>query len=263
MRPFPASLPLGLLAALAAVPASAADDAHLEVGDCDVHSDYAMRTQGKAFVFSREDGAGPHEVALGGGRIWLDGEELEVSAADHRRLRTFERELGEALPEVRAIAVEATDIAFTALGEVARGFGASDDLAQKLDVGRERIRARLDEAATWFGPDGITVDDADARALASGFIEPVMTEFLPQLIGTAVRESLAMALSGDAAASADFEARMERMGKEIEARVEDRAEALEPMADALCERARRMEAVQSELELRTADGAPLRLFTVD
>src|SRR5687768_1865388 len=108
-----------LLSAMAAG-AQAHDDDHDGV-QCDVHSDYSMRMHGQAYVFTRDDGPGKH-VAIGGGRLFVDGKEVALTRADRERVQRFESELDRMVPRAHEVVLEATDIAFSALTEVARGF---------------------------------------------------------------------------------------------------------------------------------------------
>ncbi|MFC4729060.1 DUF2884 family protein [Coralloluteibacterium thermophilus] len=255
---------MGLVAALAAAgPVAAGVEGASGGTRCSIQSDYAARTHGKAFVFERQGDGGPtRDVAIGGGRLWLDGSEVVLSAADGRRIREIERLLGEAVPLLREVALDAVDIAFAALGEVARGFGAQPEALARLDAGRERLRARWNEGAALAFGGGGRLQGAETEALAADLVRPILAEFMPGLVAGAVRESLAVALRGGQGADG-FEARMARMGEEIERRVTGPAAALEPKAEALCAAARRIEALQSALDLRLPSGDALRLLRAD
>lgn len=226
---------------------------------CDIDSDYDLRRHGRAFVFERQDGDGPKNVALGGGRVWLDGDEAKLSAADHARMREFEGELNRLLPEVQQVAGEAVDIAFTALTEVARGFGAKPEAVTRMERARERLHTDMLDSEGWlFSANGRY--EADAEAMVEGFVEPLVAELVPELVGNAVASSLKVAFSFDEDRISEFERRMERMGEEIEARVEKRADALEARADALCARAERLDRIERALDYRLADGGRLDLL---
>ena len=87
---------------------------------CDVGSKYSVSTHRRAFLFTQENKQ-PTEIGIGGGRLFIDGREETLTAADHQRLRQLETESQLLIPEVKRVVVEAVDIAFTALTEVARG----------------------------------------------------------------------------------------------------------------------------------------------
>lgn len=238
------------LAAALSVAFAGAAQAHDTHASCDVRSDYDLRLHGKAFVFTRDDGPARH-VAIGGGRLFVDGREVALSLEDRARVRRYEDELNRLVPEAQQVVQEATDIAFTALVEVARGFaqdGGQASLA-RLEAARKRVNAEL--AAR---PALIFNDDIGDRV-----IEPLLAEYVPVIAGSAVSSTLAVAFSGDEAKARDFERRMNRMGEQIERKVERRAEALEPLVERLCERTRTLDRLEKGLAVRV-DGEPIDLL---
>jgi hypothetical protein len=240
-----------LLLSFAAAGAQAHDTRHRHL-QCDLHSDYTMRMHGKAFVFTRDEGPGRH-VALGGGRLFVDGEEVKLSAADRAQMRRFEAELNRMLPKIEHVVAEATDIAFTALTEVARGFATDGGQATvaRIERAHREMRAELrDQPVMLFNDDDV----------AKRIIEPVITEYVPVIAGGAVRSTLAVVLSGDEKKADQFERRMERMGDEIERKVEKRAEALEPLVESLCESTRELDRIEQGLAVRLDGGERLDLL---
>jgi hypothetical protein len=219
---------------------------------CDVGSQYAVKPYRGAFLFTR-DADRPMELGIGGGRLFIDGREAQLSAGDHRRLLQFEAEGKRVLPQIEQITVEAVDIAFTALTEVARAL-ASDPRATvtSLESAHRRVRAEM-------GSRPLMVFNDDAMA---DVVKPLVTEYVPEIVGGAVSTALKAAFSGDKA-RADFEARMQRMEHELDTRVEARAKALEPLAQDMCERMRRMDSLDNALEFRLPDGQPLQLLKLD
>jgi hypothetical protein len=217
---------------------------------CDMRSDYDLRLHGQAFVFTRDDGPAKH-VAIGGGRLFVDGKEIALSLEDRARVRRYEAELGHVVPEAQGLAREAIDIAFTALTEVARGFAqdGGDTALARLETARRRVHADLAN-----GPALLFNDDLGDRV-----IEPLLAEYIPVIVGNAVSSTLAVAFSGDGRKADDFERRMDRMGREIERKVERRAEALEPRVERLCERARALDRLEQGLAVRL-EGEPLDLL---
>jgi hypothetical protein len=220
---------------------------------CDVDSDYAMRMQGKAFIFTRDHGPARH-VAIGGGRLFVDGKEVALSVEDRERVRRYEGELNRLVPQMQHVVYEATDIAFSALTEVARGFAADGSKATlaRLETAHARVKADLKREPIVLFSDEDIVDR---------IVEPVVEEYVPVIVGNAVSSTLSVVFSGDEKKAHDFERRMERMGDEIERKVEKRAEALEPMVESMCKRTRELDRIESGLALRLADGGRLDLLT--
>ena len=250
------ALPLFVLAAAAlglVSTGAAASHSHGRKGDhqlsCDIESQYTVRPYKGAYVFERDG----REVGIGGGRLFVDGKEVTVSAADHARLAGMEREFRALQPEMEQVVIEAVDIAFTALTEVARGLSADPgQTVAELQASHRRVRAKMASA-----PLALFNDDAMA-----GIVEPIMREHMPDIIGGAVRTAIKAAFSTGKEAG-ELQARMDRMEHELDARVDARAEALEPLAKSMCSRLRRMDTLDDALEVRTADGRRFDLLEAD
>lgn len=249
-----------LLLSAGTLPAHAHDDGRLQVHSrdggrhlgCDVGSQYSVKPYRGAFVFTQDAGKSG-EMGIGGGRLFIDGREARISAADHQRLLQFEAEGKRLLPQVQQITVEAVDIAFTALTEVARAL-ASDPQAtvSSLEASHRRVRAEL-------GARPLAVFNDDAMA---DVVKPLVSEYVPEIVGGAVSTALKAAFAGEKARM-DFEKRMQRMEHELDTRVDARAKALEPLAQDMCERLRRMDRLDNTLEFRLPDGQPLQLLELD
>ena len=237
---------MAMLLALALAPMAQAKNL-----ECSMHSDYHLQMHGQAFVFTRDEGAS-QRIVLGGGHLYVDGREVALSTADQRRINDYESELRRLLPEARQVATEATDIAFAALTEVARGFADKGDnsTVHQLEQAHRRLRAQLDK-----DPAFVFNGDIDAEV-----IRPVITEFVPAITGAAVKTALSVAFSGDEARTKAFEARMDTMGHDIDVKVKARAESLKPLAHSLCQRTKRLDAIEEGLTVRLDDGSSLNLL---
>jgi len=240
-----------VLALLLATLPAAARETRVQGSHCDIGTDWSVRMHRQAFVFAREDHK-PGEVGIGGGRLFVDGHEVKLSEADQARMRQLNQEFTALVPELRHIVVEAIDIAFVALTEVARGL-ASDPKVAIADLQRAQMKVRMEmEAQPLAALDG----DAIERT-----IQPVLTEYVPQIIGGAMSGALRAAFGGEKKA-AEFEQKMERMEKELDGKVELRAKELEPMAEAMCQRMKTIDRLDDELEYRLPDGGRLDLLRV-
>lgn len=244
-----ALIPLALmLAAGTAQARSTHEGVHL---GCDVHSDYSVRPYRSAFLFSRE-GAQASEVGIGGGRLFIDGKEIQLGAPDQARLLDMETEMKALAPEIEKVTIEAIEIAFTALTEVARGLSSNPD---ETVAGLERSHKKM-MAEVRSKPMGAFNEDAMA-----GVIEPIITRFVPDIVGGAVSSALKAAFSGEKE-SQKFEARIQHMERELDTRVEARAKALEPMAESMCKRLNRLDALDNSLEFRLPSGESMQLLVV-
>ncbi len=224
------------------------------VRGCDVDSDYDLRIGAQELEFTRPQGV-PASVLMRGGRLIVDGREVALDPADVRRVAEFEDQVRALVPEVRAIALDAVEIAFAALTEVVRSF--SDDSAPAL--------ARLERARADLATRVRTADSTahfDERFVART-VEELVGEVVPLVVGNVVSSAIAAALSGDLTGVHEIEARAARLEREIEARVETGARALEARSEGLCPRLAQLAELDASLEYRHADGRALQLLRMD
>jgi hypothetical protein len=240
-------VPLGC-ALLLLASAGAAAGREVKV-DCDVHSDYDFALTSKSVILTRKDGA-PKTVLMRQGRLFIDDRWVEVGAADRERLSDYEREARAMMPLAAKIGQDAADIAFTALGEVAKGFSLDPGAT---DAKLAQARADLDRSLA----RSISATHFNSTELGKGIGEAV-AGVVPRLMGDIVGGALRAALSGD---SSRLE-RLDNLDARIEALVEPRAKALERNAETLCSRMRALDRIDDALDYRH-EGRPLDLLRVE
>ncbi len=245
-----ALLPLALL--LASAGAQAHDHGERVHVGCNIHSDYNIGPYRNAYLFHRDEGPA-RKVGVGGGRLFIDGKEIQLSASDQQRMAQFEVELHGLAPQVQQVSEEAVGIAFAALSEVARGLSSNpDETIANLEKSRRLALAEIrSKPMTAFNDDAM-----------ENIIEPILTRYVPDIAGGAVSAGLRAAFSGEAERQ-KFEQRMNRMEHELDTRVDARAKALEPLAQAMCDRLTRMDALDDALEYRLPGGESLQLLEID
>ncbi|RZA33020.1 MAG: DUF2884 family protein [Lysobacteraceae bacterium] len=234
-------LPCLLLCATATV--------HAKDVSCQIESDYDLSINAQSVILTRDSGT-PKWVVIRGERLFVDDRWVALTTEDRRRLSDFDRGVREAMPLAREIGRDAADIAFTALREVAAGF--SNDPAQtraRLDQARDRIDARLARS--------VSANRFDGSDLGKGIGEAV-SEVIPLVIGDIVGGAVRAALSGDTRRLEE----MENLDKQIEARIEPRANALEKRAEALCGKLEALERLDSALAYRLPAGEALDLLRI-
>ena len=216
--------------------------------DCDVHSDYDFALTRKSVVFTRGHGS-PQTVMMRQGRLFIDDRWVDVGAADGKRLARYEREARAAMPLAAKIGRDAATIAFTALGEVARGFGSDQaGTAQKLD----QAKAELDRTLA----RSVSPTRFSSVELGKGIGEAV-SGVVPRLVGDIVGGALRAALAGN---TRQLE-QLDDLDARIEALVEPRARALERNAETLCLKLQDLDRIEDALEYRH-QGKPLDLLRV-
>lgn len=214
---------------------------------CNIESDYDLSINAQSVILTRESGT-PKWIVIRDDRLFVDDRWVALGKEDRQRIADFDRGTREIMPLAREIGREAAGIAFTALGEVAAGF--SSDPAQtrvKLDQARKKIDARLARS--------ITANRFDGGDLGEG-IGQAVSEVVPLIIGDIVGGAVRAALSGDTQRLEQ----MEGLDRQIEARIEPRAKALEQRAEQLCEKMEALDRLDSALAYRLPGGAALDLL---
>ena len=215
--------------------------------NCNIESDYDFTLNDQSLIFTRDSGT-PKWIVIRGDRLFVDDRWVTLEAEDRKRIAAIDRGAREIMPLAREIARDATDIAFTALTEVAAGFsGDATRTRAKLDQARKQIDARLARS--------VTANRFDSNDLGDGIGEAV-GEVMPILIGDIVGGAVSAALSGD---SARLE-RMQNLDQQIEARVGPRAKALEVRSELLCNKMTELDRLDNALAYRLPDGAALHLL---
>lgn len=228
--------------------AGAAQAAEIKV-ECNVESDYDFALSDKSVIFTRET-ASPQAIVMRQGRLFVDDRWVSLSAADSKRVAEYEREARATMPLARQVGLDAADIAFTALGEVAAEFGGDPS----------RTRAKLDKARAELNKElsrSVSANHYNSEALGES-IGDAVKEVMPSLIGDIVTGAVSAAFSGDD----ERMKRLDNMDQDIEARIKPRADALEVRARALCTKMENLDRIDNELEYRLPNGKPLDLLEI-
>lgn len=214
---------------------------------CDITSDYDLTVNDRSVIFTRESGV-PKAVVMRQGRLFVDDRWVSLSKDDSQRLLDFEKGARKAMPLAHEIGRDAADIAFTALGEVAAGISNHPDKTrQSLDRARKAIDRSIAQS--------ISANRFSSGDLEQG-IEKAVEEVMPSVIGDIVGGALTAALTGD---SARIE-RMDNLDKQVEARIQPRAKALEARAEKLCAQMRELDRLDDALAYRLPNGGVLNLL---
>lgn len=239
------------LALLIAIGMSASFSANAGTLRCDIESDYEFTQQGRTLVFSRNAPAGKR-ILIQDGRLLVDGRELALSSADRQRVGEFENEMRLLIPQVRQVSTEAVDMAFTALIEVSQAFNGERDnpTVKKLQNARIELRNSIVKDPALF--INKNVDDK--------IIDPILSDFVPDIIAAAIKQTLSVAFSGDERKAREFEKRMDNMGREIETKIEARAKKLEPLVIAMCNRVRNMDRIEDGISVRMRNKEKINLL---
>lgn len=231
----------------------------IDSDQCGLDTDWSLKAADTALAFSRDGDAKPGRLELSGGVLRVDGREIALSAADRDRLLAYERKVRELIPEVQEIALDAIEIAFVAVSEVALTFSGDDPaeyqrVAEKLATARITARRHVEDAF-----EGRGWSEAEVERL----VEEAVTDMIPVLVGDVVATAVRVAFSGDEAAAKALEERAERMEREIEAKVEGRARELERRAEGLCVQLVELDRLEAGLDFEIAPGQRFDLVRID
>jgi hypothetical protein len=242
---------LMLTAALAAS-CFAANAATTEL--CGVDSKYDISLDSNRLLFEKS-GLQPAKVEMRHGLLILDGREISLSDEDRTRIARYEATVRALVPQAKAIARDAADIAFTAVAEVAAAFSGDANAAStraRLNDIRSGVRDRIDAA---FDKRPWHDDEFD------DMVEATMKELLPVIIGEVAGKAVAMALAGDEKGAAELEARAEKLKGDIESRIDTQTQQLAARAAALCPMVAQLGAIENSLDLRL-DGDRLKILEI-
>ena len=219
---------------------------------CDFDSHYKFSQQGRTVIFSQDSAPGKR-IMIQDSRLVIDDKELLLSMQDKQRVAEFENEMRLLIPQIKQVTSEAVDIAFAALIEVSRGLTAEQNNNDTIKILKNAQSALHRSIAK--NPAQLINGDIDEK-----IIDPIVTDFVPELVSAAVKQALSLAFSGDQKTADAFEARMKKMGDNIDATVKVKAKNLEPLAEAMCQRMRKMDKIEDGFTLRLSNKEKINLF---
>lgn len=243
---------LSAVAASAAPPASV-DDGNVDFNiSCDTGSQYRASMQSQAFVFEKTAG---HDVrlVLGGGKLFINGKQAVLTPADQKGIDAFEAELRLLVPESRKVVSEAVSIAIDALSEVSIALSGDEGRRADYDKARKKALAAVSDSDTLPIFNSGSID---------GVIDPIVAEFVPDIAGSALGFAMKAMFASEEKNKA-MDDRLQAMDKRLDTQVEARARALEPLADTMCKRIQRMEAIDAALTVRLPDGSPVNFLDAE
>lgn len=223
------------------------------IDSCGLDSDYDV-TIDKSGLSFRRSGGSPASVVMNKGQLIIDGRPLALSDTDRARVAEYEATVRALVPQAKAIARDAIDIAYVAVSEVAAAFSStagSPNTRQRLGVLRDEFRQRIDDT---FEKRPWNEDEFDS------LVEKAMTDLLPVILAEVAGSAVAIALSGDEARAAELEARAEKIEHDIERRIDTQTAQLTSRVAALCPMVARLDSLENSLELRLDGGTRLNLL---
>jgi hypothetical protein len=228
---------------------------HVDNDQCGFTTNYDVRANADGIAFEREDRQ-PASIFMHDGRLRVDGKQVALSDADAVRLRRYEGQVRELLPEVAGIVREGLDIGFSAMTTVATTFAENgEERGQLLDRLNRKHAAALEQVDQGIGSGVWKQHDV------AGVIEEGVQSAVSEMAGTVTANAVKAALSGDEAKVAALQARADSLEKTIDREVDARADRLGERAQALCPRLTELERLQQQFQFRLGDGSRLQLLS--
>ncbi|MBE1159253.1 DUF2884 family protein [Dyella acidiphila] len=248
---------LALLLGLAAAGSAQAADSHSHHLQCSYNSDYDVQVQPNGVAFTRSSGH-PGSIFMHDGQLRIDGSQVAISADDAVRLRAYEQQVRELVPEMAAIARAGVDIGYTALTTVVATLADNDDRrSDMLQSLHDRRAEAMHQVDITLG-NGLWAAGSDSDLFASN-----LGKTIESLVGNLAGEAVSDALSGDSNRLAALQARTNALDTTMEKAVDEPAEKLGQRADALCPRLSALDHLQQQFRFRLADGGRLQLLSID
>lgn len=252
------TLPVVAAASFMLVASAGSSHAKLQIDGehCEVESRYSTRIEGNRIAFTDKNSEQVVAI-LPGGALEVDGNAVNLDAADQSRVVELDRGVRAIIPEAKALAIEAVGVAFEAVGHVSTAFAANAEdareSAERLARTSEEIKQTIRSRDVW---------SADAETEIEALIEGAVGSLIGEMVGNITAQAVAAAFSGDASAVAELEARASSIEANVEKIVEKRARQLESRADELCKQVQAIDRIESGLTARLPDGSALNLVEV-
>lgn len=219
---------------------------------CDVSSEYNVSLNKQAFVFEGAQNSKPR-VVLGGGKLFLNGKQAQLSAEDQLLINHFEAEMRLLVPESQKVIIDAVNIAYDALSMASANLSSNPEkVLAKYQAERSATLKELQNSKTVFMFNDDAMED---------IISPIVTKFVPSIAGNAVGFAFRAMFASEKKENA-MEARMDAMEHELDTQIETRAKALEPLAENMCKRIHKMDQIENSLTVRFPNGKPINFLDV-
>lgn len=209
--------------------------------ECKVDLDYGVTLEPKQVLL--QDGNTVYVLA--DGELRRDGKAVALSGAEQKQLREYEAGLRELVPQISevtrealAIAGEATEFAFSSL--LGPEHSSVKELRGKFANLSVEIGKRIDDQHLPARPMSLRDEDWDVIGEGAS-ISWNVAEASFALVGKAMRAAF------DEDYAKQWEADLDKMEQELEARVEARAEQLEAKAESLCGTLAKLDRLENQL----------------
>ncbi|MCE9678036.1 YggN family protein [Shewanella sp. AS1] len=244
---------LGISALLASSAAWATVKAdHLSFGGndshCEVSLNYDVAVEPKKFVVSEADKE-VYRVELG--KLYVEGKEVELDAKQQQLVSQYADEVGKQVPEVIDLVHDAVAIATTAVSMALTPL-LGDAAGANVDAMMARLSERIDDIAYQQGDRFyLGATESSIEKTFGDEFEQEMEQLVQNSIGSIMMSIGSEMMNGDGGSFEEkmeaFSAKMDNVGKDIEAQLEQQSAELENRADKLCDNFQQLALLESQM----------------
>lgn len=216
------------LALSGALLAGAAQANTISHDDCNISLNYDLTYANKTLSVSEQQ----HELyRIEGDQLFVDGKPVTLTAKQQQLVSDYRAGVFAQMPKVIGLVDDAMDIATDAVGTSLQPL-LGDEGSAKLQQAMENLHQRLSDLAYHRGDTYFVgaSEDAIEEAFDDEFSDEI-EQVVMSSMGSVLMNIGKTMMNGD---WEDFGAKMDRMGDEIEARVDAKSQVLERHADELC-----------------------------
>ncbi|MFV7769324.1 YggN family protein [Shewanella marisflavi] len=215
---------------------------------CEVSLNYDVSVEPSKLVVSKSKKE-VYRIELG--QLYVDGDRVQLNDKQQALVNQYAGEVSKQLPEVIDVVHDAVDIASTAVSMALTPL-LGDAAGAKIDEMMDSLAKRIDTVAYqngdkfYLGATESSLEDTFGKEF-----EKEMEQVVQSSIGSMMMTLGSEMMNGDGDTFEEkmnaFSAKMERVGDDIEAQIEQQATDLEARADKLCDNFQHLVMIESQL----------------
>ncbi|MFC3121235.1 DUF2884 family protein [Agaribacter flavus] len=218
---------------------------------CDINFEGEVRiTNGQIAI---QHGESQTLIIEKSGEVHQTGHSLDLNSQQKDIASRYYKQINQAVPQAVSLAEDAVEIANTALTKVFTGFFGDDSQFVK-SMNDSILAIEKEVKSAIFPEDGVIVfgksvftDGGNVSGTLGKQIEDTVEALISEGMGEIFMALGRSMLNGDGNFS-DFEARMEKLGADIESEVETQAASLEHSAKAFCDSLVELDKTETQLQ---------------
>ncbi|MCH1925179.1 YggN family protein [Shewanella sp. C32] len=238
---------------LAVNPAEAKTVSHHH-DSCDISLNYDVTAKPQLLSVA-EDSVERYRIE--GDKLFVDGKQVKLNNEQRELVAQYRQGVTEQLPKIIGLVDDAMDIASDAVGNALKPL-LGEEGTSKLNQSLENLHTRLNDLAYHRGD--VYYVGASEKSLDAAFNDE-FSEEIEQVVMSSMGSILMnigkSMMNGDTEA---LGAKLDRMGEEIEARVDAKSKVLERHADELCQSFEQLQVTEQQLQQQIPELAKYTLI---